>query len=40
MPDLASMHAAGAGSGALDLDFWTDVYGFSFRSSDLLPASP
>ena len=36
LPDLAAMHVAGAGCGALDLDFWTDVHGFSFRFSDLL----
>ena len=36
LPDLAAMHVAGAGCGALDLDFWTDVHGFSFRFSTLL----
>ncbi len=37
MPDLAAIHVAGAGCGALDLDFWTDVRGFSFRFSVLPP---
>ncbi len=31
MPDVASMYVAGAGAGAMDLDFWADVYGFSYR---------
>ncbi len=31
LPDLASIHMAGAGAGALDLEFWNDVYGFSYR---------
>ena len=31
LPDLASIHIAGAGPGAVDLDFWNDVYGFSYR---------
>lgn len=33
LPDIASMYVAGAGPGALDLDFWNDVYGFSYRYS-------
>ncbi len=31
MPDLASIHMAAASAGALDLDFWDDVYGFAYR---------
>lgn len=31
LPDQATMYVAGAGPGALDLDFWQDVYGFSYR---------
>ena len=35
LPDIATMYAAGAGPGALDLDFWRDVYGFSYRCCTL-----
>lgn len=28
---MASIHMAAAGAGALDLDFWDDVYGFAYR---------
>ena len=31
LPDRATMYVAGAGPGALDLGFWQDVYGFSYR---------
>ncbi|CAL5225398.1 g8207 [Coccomyxa viridis] len=31
LPDRATMYIAGAGPGALDLEFWRDVYGFSYR---------
>ncbi len=31
LPDRATMYIAGAGPGALDLGFWKDVYGFSYR---------
>ncbi len=41
LPDLASIHMAAAGAGALDLDFWDNVYGFAYRpvKSLLLDAS-
>ena len=35
LPDIATMFVAGAGPGALDLDFWSDVYGFSYRCCTL-----
>ena len=28
LPDRATMHLAGVGAGALDLDYWNDVHGF------------
>lgn len=31
MPDIATIHMAAAGANAVDLDFWDDVYGFSYR---------
>jgi hypothetical protein len=31
LPDVASIHMAGASAAALDLDFWDKVYGFSYR---------
>ncbi|CAL8467117.1 g6653 [Coccomyxa elongata] len=41
LPDLASIYMAAAGAGALDLDFWDNVYDFVYRpvKSLLLDAS-
>ncbi len=36
LPDRATMYIAGAGPGALDLEFWRDVYGFSYRCLQML----
>ena len=41
LPDLAAMHVAGAGRGALDLEFWTRCPRLQLQvQHDLLPISP
>ena len=39
LPDVATMFVAGTGAGVMDLDFWADVYGFSYRYCDCAPLS-
>lgn len=39
LPDVATMFVAGTGAGVMDLDFWADVYGFSYRYCDHAPLS-
>ena len=31
LPDVASIHMAAADKGAVNLSFWEDVYGFSYK---------
>ena len=40
LPDRATMYIAGAGPGALDLEFWRDVYSFSYRCLQMLHNVP
>ena len=40
LPDRATMYIAGAGQGALDIDFWQNVYGFSYRCFLMLHSMP